>query len=137
MLDRQHPDVRPPRGEPRRELGDRAGGHVRGDAQPEGAGLAGADPRHDALELLDALDDATRLVEQQRAGGRQLDAPRGADEQLDAQRGLERLDALAERRLRDVQARGGAAEVQLLGDGDEVAQVAQQVHRRPIMTQPG
>jgi hypothetical protein len=38
--------------------------------------------------------------------------------------GFERLDRLAQRRLADVQALGGAREVQLLGDGDEVAQVA-------------
>ncbi len=91
--------------------------------------LAGAELRDDALEPLDALHDAARLVEQDGARGRQLDPSRGADEQLDAQRGLERLDPLAQRRLRDVQALRGAREMQLLGDGDEVAEVSEQVHR--------
>ena len=86
------------------------------------------DPRHHALELLDALDHATRLLEQQRTGWCELHAAGRAHQQLDAERRLERLDALAQRRLRDVQPRRGAAEMQLLGDGHEVAQVPQQVH---------
>ena len=44
-----------------------------------------------------------------------------AVEQRDAQLLLELPDLLAERRLRDVQARRGPAEVQLLGDRHEVA----------------
>ncbi len=51
-------------------------------------------------------------------------APR-AHEQLHPQLGLQRADLLAQRRLGDVQAKRGAREVQLLGDGDEIAQVAQ------------
>jgi hypothetical protein len=38
---------------------------------------------------------------------------------------LQRLDLLAQRRLRDAQHLGGAAKVQLFGDGDEVAQMTQ------------
>ncbi len=117
-------------GEPLRERGDGAGGEVRGDADPERAGLAGADAGHRALEPLDPLDDRPRLVEQHGPGGRQLDPARRPHEQLHAERRLERLDPLAERRLGDVQPLGGAAEVQLLGDGDEVAEVAHEVHDR-------
>ena len=40
-------------------------------------------------------------------------------EQRRADASLERFDLLRERRRRDVQALRGAAEVQLLGDGDE------------------
>ena len=58
------------------------------------------------------------------AGG-ELDAAAGALEQPAAQLGLERADLLAERRLGDVQARRGAPEVQLLGDGDEIAKLAE------------
>jgi hypothetical protein len=43
-------------------------------------------------------------------------------EELDAELPLELADLLAERRLRDLEALRRAAEVQLLGDGDEVAQ---------------
>jgi hypothetical protein len=46
------------------------------------------------------------------------------DEQLRPERLLELRDLVAERRLGDVEARGGAAEVQLLRDGQEVAQQA-------------
>jgi hypothetical protein len=53
---------------------------------------------------------------------------RAALEQLDAELALECPDSLAERRLRHVQALGRPAEVQLLGDGDEVRQMAQEVH---------
>jgi hypothetical protein len=48
---------------------------------------------------------------------------RGAAQQLDADEALERAHLAAERRLGDVQACGGASEVQLLGDRDERAQV--------------
>jgi hypothetical protein len=49
-------------------------------------------------------------------------------EQRHAQARLERLDLLGERRRGDVQTVGGAAEMQLLGDRDEVPQLAQ-LHR--------
>ena len=58
-------------------------------------------------------------------GERQLDAAPRRREQLDAELVLELLHLPAERRLRDVQAGGGAPEVQLLGDGHEVTQMAQ------------
>ena len=66
-----------------------------------------------------------RALEQRLAGGSELDAARGPVEQRLAQLGLEAADLLRERRLRDVQPLGGAAEVPLLGHGDEVAQVPQ------------
>ena len=44
---------------------------------------------------------------------------------------LQRLDLLAQRRLRDAQHLCGAAEVQFFGDGDEVAQMTQ-FHENPI-----
>ena len=55
----------------------------------------------------------------------QVDAPSRAGEQGDAELGLELADLLRQRRLRHVEAFGGPAEVPLLGDGDEVAEVAQ------------
>ena len=45
-----------------------------------------------------------------------------AREQIGAERLLELVDLVAQRRLGDVEACGGAAEVELLGDGEEVAQ---------------
>lgn len=46
-------------------------------------------------------------------------------EQRDAELLLELADLLAEGRLRDAQPGGGAPEMQLLGDGGEIAEVAQ------------
>ena len=57
--------------------------------------------------------------------GRELDAPARPDQQREPELVLERADLLAQRRLGDVQALGGAAEVQLLRDRDEVAKLAQ------------
>jgi hypothetical protein len=51
-----------------------------------------------------------------------LHLPAGAQEQRRAERLLELADLVAERRLGDVQARGGAAEVKFLRDGQEVAE---------------
>ena len=53
----------------------------------------------------------------------ELDLVGGAPEQLDADELLERADLPAQRRLRQVQLLGGAPEVELLGHGDERAQV--------------
>jgi len=58
------------------------------------------------------------------AGLGQLDAAGRAAQQLDAEGLLELADGRAERRLAEVQPRGGGAEAQLLGDGEEGAQVA-------------
>ena len=45
--------------------------------------------------------------------------------QADPELALQLADLLGQRRLRDVQPLGGPAEVKFLGDGAEVAQVAQ------------
>ena len=62
---------------------------------------------------------------------RQRGAPAVAVEQRHAELGLELADLLADARLGEVQAVGGAAEVKLLGDGDERAQLPQ-FHGRMI-----
>ena len=57
-----------------------------------------------------------------------------AVEELDAEVALELADRSAERRLGHVQALRGAAEVQLLRHGDEVAQMAQLDHLTSSLT---
>jgi len=64
------------------------------------------------------------IAQQFLADGGQRRAPRGAFEQQQPQLCFHFTDGQADRRLRHVQALGGAAEVRLFGDGDEVAQVA-------------
>ena len=62
-------------------------------------------------------------VEQRLAGDGQLHAVGRAAQQLAAQQLLERPDLPAQRRLGDVEPLRGPAEVELLGDRDESAQV--------------
>ncbi len=96
----------------------------RGDeADVETPLLAAPDPRC----LLDVRTDLAQEVpaplEERLARGRQRDAARRADEERASDQLLELADLLGERRLGHVQAAGRAAEVELLRDGDEVAQV--------------
>jgi hypothetical protein len=74
---------------------------------------------------VEARDDRAGLGQEQPAGLGQLDAAVGAVEQPRADRFLQRADLLAERWLGDAEPFGGAAEVQFLGDGDEIVQLAQ------------
>jgi hypothetical protein len=76
------------------------------------------------LGLGDRGEDAAGVGEQGGAGGGEADA-RVALEQPGVEVGLELGQLLAERRLGDRQAQGGAAEVELLGEGDDRAQVAE------------
>ena len=116
------------RGGQRREhrVGRRAG-----EADGEAAVLAARGAARVLDRGVDGGEDLARALEQHLAGGRELDAARGAVEQRLSELGLEAADLLRERRLGDVQAFGGAAEVPLLGDGDEVAQVPE-LHGQPL-----
>jgi len=58
----------------------------------------------------------------------------GADEQVGAEGALELVDLVAQRRLGDVQARGGPTEMELLGDGQEVAEQARLEIDSPRLT---
>ena len=89
------------------------------EAERESARRAGSDGRDDRERALGRRQRAARLGQQRAARRRQLDVAAVAAEELDAELALEAADLLGERRLRHLQARGGAAEVQLLGDGHE------------------
>jgi len=75
--------------------------------------------------MLDLPQHRFGFGKQHLAGLRQLDAARLAAEQLHPQLGFERPDLLAQRRLLDAEPVGGARHMPLLGDGDEVAEMAQ------------
>jgi aryl-alcohol dehydrogenase-like predicted oxidoreductase len=64
------------------------------------------------------------LAEQQPAGVGRDRAVAPAVEEPDAELGLQALDGVAQRRLADVEAFGGTPEVALVGDREEVAQLA-------------
>ena len=80
-------------------------------------GLRGGD------RLVEVGQQPARAIQQRVAGDGQLHPVRRAAQQLAAQEPLDRADLAAQRRLREVQPRRSAAEVELLGDGDEGPQV--------------
>ncbi|AMA58857.1 hypothetical protein BCCGELA001_22995 [Bradyrhizobium sp. CCGE-LA001] len=74
---------------------------------------------------LDLLQDRAPAHQHGVTGLRQLDLAAGPVEELGPELGFERLDVLAERRLREVQPPGGEGEAALLGDRDEIPELAQ------------
>ena len=70
-------------------------------------------------------EDATGIVEEQVTGLCELHAPPRPVEQSRAEQALELLDLLTERRLGNADALCGAPEVEFLGDGDELTELAQ------------
>jgi hypothetical protein len=98
-------------------------GGGRHHAHRERPGLAPRRPPDVLRRLRRPLQDGPRVPEQHPARLGERDAPPGPREQLHPELALELADLLAERRLRDAEPRGGAAEVQLLRDRHEVPQV--------------
>jgi hypothetical protein len=86
--------------------------------------------------LIPAAEQLARPRKEGLAGVGQCDRAAVASEQRESQVSLEQPDLFGERRLGDVQQLGGVREVQLLGDGDEVPQVAQMhLHSRWLLEQ--
>ena len=107
--------------------------HGRADeADGEAPDLAALHAPRLARGVLDRGEDLARADEERRPGGGQLDLALVAQQQRRADLLLELADLLAQRRLGHVQALRRAAEVQLLGDGDEVAQVSE-LHGSSVM----
>ncbi len=95
----------------------------RPDEHPAGAQPAQrVEVRGDRVDL---GERPPRAAQDRLPGLRHADRAARALKQFEAQLALEAADLLAERGLRDVQLRGRAREVALLGDGGEVAQLAQ------------
>ena len=128
-------------GDPRMLL-PKAADQRRQDAVVDGADEADGEPANGALGGAAGMDDrrlglveqAAGFVEQHAPGLGELDAALGADQQRRADLALESADLHAERRLREVEPPGGAAEMQFLGDGHEVAKAAQvwRVHTESV-----
>jgi hypothetical protein len=96
------------------------GGEIADGEAPELAALGAADSFD---RLGGARERRSRLVEEGAAGVRQRDAPSRALEQLRAELVFEVADRLREGWLRQREALRRAAEVQLLGEDHEVAQL--------------
>ena len=107
--------------------------HLRQPAVQHGADKAHVQMADQALvDVARMARGFLRLVQQRpclghegQTGSGQAHLAAAADEQFGADRGFELLDVQAQRRLRDRQAPRRAAEVQLFGQGEKVAQVAE------------
>ena len=74
---------------------------------------------------IDVAERALSAFEEGGSGGGEGDGARGAVEERVAEDGFEFADLLGERRLREMETQGGAAEVEFFRYGDEVAEVAE------------
>jgi hypothetical protein len=99
------------------------GGADEPDAQE--AGLAAADAAGFGEVLLDVLEGAAGALEEDLSGAGEADGAGGASEEGVAEELLELADLLGEGWLGEVEALGGATEVELFGDGYEVTEVAE------------
>ena len=101
-----------------------AGGENVADRDRAGLAAGGAAPDQFGTGRL--LERLLRFDQEAFAGMGQGDRALGlAREQLGSEHGFQGADLVAERGGRDIEARGGAAEMQLLGDRDEVPEVAE------------
>lgn len=122
---------RPEAGERRREharIGGR--GHV-ADGDP--ARLAPPGPAHGGQSRVGLEKRLAGLLQEDLAGQRELDRAPAAIEQSGAHQRLQVEDLLAQPRLGDAEPLRGAAEVPLLGQGHEVAQVPQLERARRLV----
>ncbi len=85
------------------------------------------------LEASRAGEQRPRLGEKGPALGIEMHALLRPLEQGEAQLFFQLHDLPAERRLGQVQQFGGAADIALFGDGDEIAELAQIEHRRSVL----
>ncbi|MFZ0088473.1 MAG: hypothetical protein WAL63_03130 [Solirubrobacteraceae bacterium] len=107
---------------PEGEIDDIAGA-VAKEADPDDSRLGLGGGAGDVDGMVGRSDGLPGGWEQLGAGGGERDVTAGALKQRHAQVGFEGADGLAQGRLGDVKPLGGASEVQLVGDGDEVAQL--------------
>lgn len=86
-----------------------------------------------ALKRAGILRQAPRQRDQRFPFAGRARALAGAFQQLDAELLLQRLDLRGQRRLGDAEAGGGAAEMPFLGDGEEMAEAADEteIHGAP------
>jgi len=118
--------------------GDQRRSQLGDGADPQGRTLVPALPGQ-LDELLGRLQQPARPGQQLLAGRGQSDLSGVADEQLHPQLLLEAAQALREGRLRHAQRPRGVPEVLLVGDGDEEAQMPDEIHlsRRLAWWGPG
>ena len=115
---------------------DRAEGLIaghRGVPQPHGSGDAGPGQPGTLRGSVERAQRQRCLFEECPAGGGERDLPAVAHEQVGAEDALQIADLVAQRGLRDVEARRCPAEVQLLRDSKEIAQQPRlEIHSRKL-----
>jgi hypothetical protein len=99
---------------------------IEADRQP--AELAARRPPRPVTRALGLCERAATFLAEDATRVGEPDAARRAEQERDADFALERADLPAERRLRHLQPRGGAAEVQFVRDREKVTHVAK-LHR--------
>ena len=103
------------------DFGEQGPGGGRDDAEAQGADEAVLGLADELLGMGGGAEDAAGFAEKNLAGGGEVDGAGGAVEKAHAEFLLEILNLRAESGLRDAQALGGAAEIQFLRHGDEIA----------------
>jgi len=94
-------------------------------AHSQNARLTAVNPSDPGYGGLAVGEHPPSVPEQLRSGVGELDVLPCAGKELDAECSLESRDCLRKRRLADEHARRRPSEVQLLGDGDEVLELAE------------
>lgn len=119
-------EIRPLAAELPEHVGDQPGMHRALDiADGETADRAAGEVAAEFLHTPRIGEQRAGLGEESAALGIEMDALPCPFEQGDAQLRLELHDLPAERRLRNMQDFGGAADIAGLGDGDEISDLAQ------------
>ncbi len=120
------------------EPGQEVGAEGWDEAEAEGAGQRARGGLADALDGFDIGEDLAGAAGDFGADGGGADGFGGAFEEGDAELGFEVLDLRAEGGLGDVAGGGGAAEMAVFGEGDDVAEVLEgQICRRVFLKNDG
>ncbi len=114
--------------EPTGEAGDDGLRRVHHEAERQLADLAGAGAAGVAAGALETVEHLARIGEEALAGMGEADLAGMPLHQAHAERLFQRHDLPAQRRLREMQPRRGAAEMQRFGEGDEGAELAEIRH---------
>lgn len=114
----------------REQRGERGDGGVGRYARAQGAQAAVAGAAGQRPQPLLAGQEFMRLVQQNHAGRGEPDLTVRPVEQCGSEVLLQPAHRLAEGWLGHAEPVGGPAEVQLVGDGDEDTQVAQEIHNQ-------
>ena len=109
----------------RQRVGEEIGRDRRDDADPQRAGERVPGAARGGRDVGGGGECAAGVIDDRRRAAGDADDAAFAFEQPHAQRLLELEDLAAERRLTDVAGRGGAAEMAVIRDGDDILQVSQ------------